>query len=200
MLIFFYSVENKRSSIAQSNTKQKEKWLRDIGCFEDDSFAEVVAATKSTCSRMFQYKLINRFLATNKYLKIIGIKKDDRCTFCLDETETLTHMYWHCPKVQSFIADTKSRLFYDFRINLSMDKKNWFFPTGLSAMETCIITIAKRVVYESRLKEIYPSFSHLKNKLKVEIEIECQSARQKQKHDEFIKKWGPVRGILEIPS
>ena len=42
-------VENKRSSIAQSNTKQKEKWLRDIGCFEDDSFAEVVAATKTTC-------------------------------------------------------------------------------------------------------------------------------------------------------
>ena len=88
-------------------------------------------------------------------------------------------------------------LFYDFRINLNIDKKNWFFPTGLSAMETCIITIAKRVVYESRLKENYPSFSHLKNKLKIDIEIEHESARQKQKHAEFAKSRGPMQGIIE---
>ena len=46
-------------------------------CFEDDSFAEVAAATKSTSSRMFQYKLINRFLAANKYLILSELKMTD---------------------------------------------------------------------------------------------------------------------------
>ena len=109
-------------------------------------------------------------------------------------------MFWHCPRVQSFIVDTKLKLFVDFRINLNIDIKIWFFPKGLSAMETCMITIAKRVIQESRLKESYPSFSHFKNKWKIEIEIECQSARQTSKYDQFAKKWELMRDVLETNS
>ena len=81
---------------------------------------------------------------------------------------------------------------------MNIDKKNWFFPTGLSAMETCIITIAKRVVYESRLKKKnYPSVSNFKKQVEIDIEIEHESARQKQKHAEFAKSRGPIQGIIE---
>ena len=46
---------------------------------------------------------------------------------------------------------------------------------------TCIVTLAKRVIYESRLNETYASFSHLINRLKLEIEVKRQAARQAYK-------------------
>ena len=58
-------IENRICDIARVNAKQKEKWIRDIGCFEDGSMVKVIKATKSTRSIMLHYKLVNRFLATN---------------------------------------------------------------------------------------------------------------------------------------
>ena len=190
--------ENKLHGITQTNSKLKEKWLSDLGCFEEDSFGKVIRATKSTRNRMFQYKLVNRFIATNKYLKTIKIKDDDMCTFCRQEVETLVHVLWFCPKVQSFITEVKIGLINQCSVTLDIDRKNWFFLTDLTMMETCIVTLAKRVVYESRLNEINPSFTHFKNKLKLEIEIEFQAAKHKRDIDKFEKKWGPMRGLRTI--
>ena len=144
---------------------------------------------------MFQYKLVNRFLATNKYLKIINIKDDDRCTFCKNELETITHMFWYCPRVQSFIADIKTDILRVYNIEVVINRKTWFFHSNLSAMETCILALAKMVVYEARLRESYPSISHLKNKLESEIEVECYAARLANKQDGFEKKWGPLKDV-----
>ena len=193
-LAYNVCVESRLSDIDQANAIQKEKWVRDVGCFEDGSFVKIIQATKSSRSRMFQYKLVNRFLATNRFLKIIKVKDDDRCTFCKQETETLAHMYWSCPKVQSFIADIKSGLIAEFSITLNINSKTWFFLTNLNLMETCVITLAKMVIYEARLKETNPSYNHLMNKLKLHIDTEFQAARQANKQEKFNKKWGPLRG------
>ena len=187
-------IENKLTDVTRTDAKLQEKWRRDLACFEDGSFGKVIKATKSTHSRMFQYKLMNRFLATNKYLKTIKIKDDDKCTFCKLEVETLAHMFWYCPKVQLFIAEIKIGLINEFSINIGINEKTWFFLTDLRMMEVCIITIAKRVIYESRLNEVQPSFTHFRNKLKLEIEIEFQAARQKNKQKKFDKKWGTMGG------
>ena len=188
-------IENRMDDIAKVNTKQKSKWVRDIGCFEDGSTVEVIKATKSTRSIMFQYKLVNRFLATNTYLKIIRVKDDESCTFCKQEPETLAHMFWYCPLVQAFIIEIKTRLLIEFRIDLDINRMTWFFLTNLRAIEICIITLAKRVIYETRLKETCPNYTHLKNKLKFEIEIECQAARMSNTLDKFDKKWGPMKSF-----
>ena len=191
-------IENKLTDITRSNAKIKEKWIRYIGCFEDDSVGQVIKSTKSTRSRMFQYKLVNRFLATNKYLQTIHIKDDDKCTFCKQEVETLEHMFWYCPKVKSFIAEVKIGMINEFSVNLDIDRKNWFFLTDLPMMEACIITLAKRVIYESRLKEINPSFTYLKWKLNLEIEIEFHAAQYKNNLDKFKKKWGSLKSLRTI--
>ena len=62
-------------------------------------------------------------------------------------------------------------------------------------MEICIITLAKMVVYEARLKEVCPNFIHLKNKLKMEIKIECHAARQNNKLDKFENKWKSLKDV-----
>ena len=74
---------------------------------------------------MFQYKLVNRIVATNKYLKIINLKDNDACTFF--KTETLIHLFWQCEKVQSFITDINTEILKQYEINLDINSRTCFF-------------------------------------------------------------------------
>ena len=146
--------------------------------------------------KTFQYKLSNRIITTNQYLKMINIKEDDRCTFCNRETETLVHLFWECNKVQSFIRSIRTNLLNKYILKLEIKKDSWFFPTNLTTMETLIITLAKVVIYEARINENSPSFTHLKNKLTWEIEVEFQTAQLRGQKDVFWKKWTPMTRFI----
>ena len=50
----------------------------------------------------FQFKLLHRHLATNDFLKKIGIRPGDLCTFCRDGEESLIHLFWSCRETNRF--------------------------------------------------------------------------------------------------
>ena len=145
---------------------------------------------------MFHYKLVNRILTTNTFLKIINVRDDDKCTFCKQGVETLSHLFWECIEVQTFITQVTSHLKSQYQITLQVDIKTWFFLENLSAIETLIITLVKLVIYESRLGEKIPNVTHFKNKLKREAEIEKTAAMLANKKEKFEAKWGSIERIL----
>ena len=55
--------------------------------------------------RAFQYKVQNRILYTNEKLHKIGFTPHKDCTFCKSESETLTHLLYHCPFSIAFWRD-----------------------------------------------------------------------------------------------
>ena len=55
--------------------------------------------------RAFQYKVLNRILYTNEKLHKIGFTPHKDCTFCKSESETLTHLLYHCPFSIAFWRD-----------------------------------------------------------------------------------------------
>ena len=55
--------------------------------------------------RAFQYKVLNRILYTNEKLHKIGFIPHKDCTFCKSESETLTHLLYHCPFAIAFWRD-----------------------------------------------------------------------------------------------
>ena len=82
-----------------------------------------IKCTKSTKLVEFQFRFLHQTLATNVSLVKIGYKDDIRCTFCLDEAENFTHLFWFCSKIELFwkhlIAFLKDRNFLpnDFLLN-----------------------------------------------------------------------------------
>ncbi len=46
------------------------------------------------------FKFLYRIVPTEKFLHTVGISDSPNCFFCNGETETLVHLFWHCPKVQ----------------------------------------------------------------------------------------------------
>ena len=49
-----------------------------------------------------QFKILHRYLPTNKYLHACKLYDSPRCSFCQFEIETIEHLYFHCYKVKTF--------------------------------------------------------------------------------------------------
>ena len=58
-----------------------------------------------TKTQQFQYQLLNRYLATNVFLKKVGIKLSTACSFCGEVDESLEHLFIFCPHIVGFWKD-----------------------------------------------------------------------------------------------
>ena len=85
-----------------------DKWHKDIHSSTDKNVdwrnVFQVANTCTTSSKLidFNFRFLHRRLPTNSYLQKIGVKEDGKCTFCHDEKEDLTHLFWKCQKTKNF--------------------------------------------------------------------------------------------------
>ena len=51
---------------------------------------------------VFNFKFLHRRLATNTFLKKLGLVDDGVCNFCQSERESLYHLFWECEKTKIF--------------------------------------------------------------------------------------------------
>ena len=86
----------------------QEKWYKDINLPPKEIINWKVAyqtsfqCTKSSKLITFNFKLLHRRLPTNCFLKKVGLRDDDKCSFCDKETENLIHLFWRCEKTKKF--------------------------------------------------------------------------------------------------
>ena len=96
------------SKKSERPTACQEKWHKDINLPLNESINWKVAyqasfkCTKSTKLITFNFKLLHRQLPTNSFLKKVGLRDDDKCTFCHKEIENLIHLFWRCKKTKNF--------------------------------------------------------------------------------------------------
>lgn len=63
------------------------------------------AVAMDTKTRQFNCKIKSRYLATNAFLKKVGIKLSSDCYFKGDANESLEHLFASCPHVLTFWKD-----------------------------------------------------------------------------------------------
>ena len=90
----------------QTPEKSQRKWLLDLNLNEEiDWKSAYILPFQCTSSRKlieFQFKFLHRQLPTNKFLTKIRIKDNEKCSFCENVPETITHIFWSCDAVSSF--------------------------------------------------------------------------------------------------
>ena len=67
-----------------------------------NTYMTAIKCTKSTKLIEFQFRFLHETLATNVSLVKMGYKDDIRCTFCHEEAENFTHLFWFCGKIELF--------------------------------------------------------------------------------------------------
>ena len=85
-----------------------------------DSISLSEFATRAEASEskviIFQFKLLHRRLVTNSFLKKMGIKQSDLCTFCKTEAESLIHLFWSCGVTSIFWQEFKQWITTNYEI------------------------------------------------------------------------------------
>ena len=52
--------------------------------------------------KVFQYKLLSRILPTNRLFRLMKIRQSDFCSFCDQETESISHLFGECETALRF--------------------------------------------------------------------------------------------------
>ena len=135
-------------------------------------------------SREFQYKLLNRCIATNAFLCKIGILASPACSFCGERDESLQHLFVSCHYTREFWAEV-IKWFSDFNININelsdksimlgiLDCEDYLFVNH-------ILSIAKRHIYNCRIVETRPSLRVFIARVKVVYQLETKIAKSRDK-------------------
>ena len=97
---------------SESPNQSQQKWQEDIILMTKqelnwkEAYQMAFQCTKSTKLITFNFKFLHRRIATNNFLKKIGLVDSEKCTFCEHETEKHAHLFWTCPK--SFLDQLQS--------------------------------------------------------------------------------------------
>ena len=145
-----------------------------------------------TKSREFQYKLLNRCLATNVLLSKVGIISSPLCSFCGEVDESLEHIFITCHYTKKFWAEVikwmghqniqiKSLCHKDIMFGMT-DEEDWFVNH--------ILLIAKKFIYSCRCNKVKPSIIAFKPQVKKIYQLEEKIAQFNNKWPIHQKKWG----------
>ena len=119
--------------------------------------------TVDTRTRVFQYKIINRILYTNKTLYKMNLVPSPMCTFCGDHEETLEHLLVSCAYTRIFWLSVISWL-----ITYKRDEVTILFGIFDNNPGNCLlnhlIILGKYTIYLCRCKNIKLSLPLLKAK------------------------------------
>ena len=146
-----------------------------------------------TKTREFQYKILNRYLVTNTFLKKIGKTDSAACSFCGVMEESLEHLLVTC----HFTATLWKELLVwcngrDINIE-TLSAVDILF--GDWQRKDCfllfnhIILIAKQYVCYCRTNNLKPLFNVLLLRIKSVYQLECKIAKWKNKWQFHFSKW-----------
>ena len=152
--------------------------------------------TFDTKTRVFQYKLLNRIIYTNKSLYKMKMIDSPLCTFCKISDESLKHLFCRCDFIVAFWM---SVVLWLKSLHIAIDSlNNCDIIFGLTQkgshwlLLNHIIIAGKLLIYHSRLKNILPSLRYLMIKLD-HIESTERSIAIKNKRLKIHEgKWKPL--------
>lgn len=149
--------------------------------------------------RSFQYKILQRFLTTNKFLNICKIS-EDKCYFCKKETETLEHLFWDCVEVKKLWSSVIDIL--EPYINLREVINNKCVLLGTNSGENKIlvnhiINVIKRYIYVTKCSDRKLSYQGALAKVREVFHIEQNIKLQYNKEYSFLNnKWDPLKNYF----
>ena len=154
--------------------RSQEKWCNDCELENDVTIDwKLVYRLPFNCTEItklttFQFKLLHRRLAINDFLKKIGIKTNDRCSFCEVELENLTHLFWFCTITSTFWQKFKHWLINDKNFATMQDTDLTFSiiiiglrPNAFKTKKVHIyFLIARYFIWMCRVRDKAPSLEY----------------------------------------
>ena len=166
-------------------------------------FGKIAKTTTDTQLKWFQTRLLYRILPTQKYLYLLKIVDSPLCTFCNGEQETIIHLFWDCPFVQSFWVDI---------LHWFMDKcahcRNFSFSESLvlfglkenvktDKTMDLLILLGKYHIYKCKINKTIPNVNLFQKYVKQRFYIEKYMSTISGMFDKFTANWCSYRNLID---
>ena len=153
-------------------TTAKRKWETDLSLDPlhdwSNNFTLAYQVTQETKIIEFQFKLLYRCITTNTKLYILGIKTNNRCTFCNLYKETPVHLFWECVEIKNMWKNLFTWLNDKLNIDINPGKADIIlgkeFPMHSTFINKVILNI-KYYIYVSRCLDRHPDIAGAKNRI-----------------------------------
>jgi hypothetical protein len=190
--------------------KSQDKWKHELSLPENFEWNKVYTTinkiTSDTNLRYFQYKLINRILATNTFLTKIGIKDNNTCTFCRERNETLLHLFYECRYVSHFwrnlkiFIKTKCPNIADYELSKEEILFGITDPKKTDETLNFIFLIAKRYIYTCRYNNQNFNIQTFHKTLVFHYNVEKYIQYSSCDWDKFNSRWSPFQTLVDVPN
>ena len=176
--------------------KAKLKWSQQLQYIDDNKWKTICSApfecTGDIKLRWFQFRITQRILSTNYFLKMIKVSSEDRCSFCYQVQETIYHIFCMCPITNTIWRKLEEWILCKCKIKVSLCDNDILFGkfpirkhTGLNN----ILLIAKFAVYRNRCNGSKPSFQNIQHDIIKYHNTEKHMWKKSLKNTLYLKKW-----------
>ena len=161
----------------------------------------VNTVTKDTKLREIQYKILNRYVATNKWLYKRKLVSSDICSFCKSDVQDIEHLFWGCEKVQILWQELINWL-YPFLIIRDLKAEDVIFgfknKCSGNILFNCILLVAKKFILNCKYRDVLPNVKYLQRLIEVYHKTELYSAfGNEKKMKMFRSKWDTCIELFE---
>ena len=156
--------------------------------------------------KWFQIRVIHRILPTNVVLSCMGVKADNRCSFCLREKDSIEHMLWRCIHVNTFWNQFQQLIREKCGHNSSFMLNEIIVIFGNSPgfssdkILDLILMLAKFYIYTCKIREEIPQIRVFKRLLKARYEIEKYIAFINLDSVSFHTKWQYYKQLIDTDN
>ena len=201
-VIYKMLIQKKASPSTQSQTKwsAEDALLDSFPVNWKKTYSLPFLCTKETKLRIFQFKLLQRRIATNDFLYRIGILPTNLCTFCGEAPETLMHLFWNCEYSQIFwkevLAWIKDKLSQCEGFALSCSMCISFVNEPPDILVQHLFLIARYYIYTCKLKNTTPVLRIFTELVMNSARIEKRFAFETNALRKFETKWSWLDSFL----
>ena len=153
--------------------------------------------------KWFQLRILHRCLGTNVVLKQMGIAKDENCTFCNSNKDSIEHIFWDCNHVQNFWTELKKIIGEKCMHAVNMKLSRCLVLLGndesIEIDDTLhyIILLAKQYIYHCKFANVHPHIVAFINKLKIRYKMEEYIAHINFELHKFKLRWLMYKTIID---
>ena len=188
---------------SQSNPAAVNRWN---AIFDNIDWKKVFNSIYTTSDevklRWFQYRIVHRIIPTQRYLYIRKLVGNPICNFCRIEEQTLDHLFFECPQIQTFwdnLVNLLKRKCMNCQ-NLTLSKEFVILGTKVNfktdKIFNFIILLAKFYIYKSKLDDTIPRLDIFMNSLKKRYSLEKYRAIINENKHKFDMEWLMYKSLI----
>ena len=182
--------------------KHEEKW--DTSLNKTHKWAKInsmtFSFTKSSKLQWFQYRIIHRVLGTNELLHKMNMRQNPDCVFCKEESESIEHLFWTCPKISEVWDELNLWIYRETEIELPLNLEIVLFgildKNDKNYIRNLIIILAKFYIYRCKLNEDQVNIIALRSYLKENLNFEKTIFQKNNPPQKFLNYWNPWMALF----